>query len=294
MAQPFFTETRCDFHLEGVEESDHPPQSGTDKVRRVLGTGFAMASFMLIALLLAIVVFPVIRILPGTDETKGRRIRRIICRSFAAFLRSCTALGLIRPLRVIGLENVVQSKPCIIVANHPTLFDIVILGSLIRDFNCVVKNKLVSHLFLGGCVKAAEFVTNDRPQEIVRRCMDGFNRSQPLIIFPEGTRSPKDGLGAFTRGAAHLALRSEIPVISAILECDPPAFMKHQKWYSVPTRPIQFTVRFSKPFTCSPEVHSSSCLSTQARKLTRQMEDFFHEQLEEKWAQKTKPIGPRF
>ena len=279
MAEEVLSGANDGLRLPEVEASRAALRFHLGKACRIVGTGCAVAGFMGSALLLAIIVAPLIRFLPATREQKGRKIRRIIERSFAAFLAICTALRLIRPVRVIGLEKIKQSKACIIIANHPTVFDIVILGSLIRDFNCVVKQKLVSHPCLGRCVQAAEYVTNDRPQEIMRHCLEGFARSQPLIIFPEGTRSPKDGLGAFSRGAAHLALRSGVPVVTATLKCDPPAFMKHQKWYAVPDRAIQYTVEFSEPFNCPAEDSSAEPRSARARALTANIEDYFRDKL---------------
>jgi 1-acyl-sn-glycerol-3-phosphate acyltransferase len=251
-------------------------RNGIGRAWRAVGGVIAFASFMGIALAYALFLFPVIRALPGTSEAKGRRVRRIIGRSFAGFLRGCTFLGLMRELKVVGAGEVDFTKPVIIVANHPTLFDIVVLGSLVPNFNCVVKHELASNLFLSGGLKAAGYVTNDRPEEIIKRCVEGFERSQPLVIFPEGTRSPKEGLGTFSRGAAHLALRTGVPVITATLECNPPAFRKDQRWYSVPAQPIEFKVRFAK-FYCTEAVAAANCLSTQARVMTKELEGVFRQ-----------------
>jgi 1-acyl-sn-glycerol-3-phosphate acyltransferase len=277
MTQKALTREPAGFDLASAVRPNPSRPSSFGKAWRILGHGVAMASFMAVSLLMAVVVFPAIRILPGANEVKGRRVRRIICRGFDLFLKSCNALGLIHPARVTGLEHLDRSGPFIVVANHPTIFDIVVLGSIIPDFNCVVKHKLASSPFLGGCVKAAEFVTNDRPQEIIERSMEGFKRSQPLIIFPEGTRSPKEGVHAFSRGAAHLALRSNLPIITAVLKCDPPGFTKQVKWYSVPPRAMQYTVEFSKHPT-SADTDSTACLSSRARELTAELEQFFRRQ----------------
>ena len=246
------------------------------EVWRAIGGALAFASFMAIALGYALFLFPILRTLPGSIESKARRVRKIIGRSFAGFLRSCTLLGLIRSLRVFGREHLDASKPAIIVANHPTLFDIVVLGSLVPDFNCVVKHKLTQNIFLRGGVTAAGYITNDRPKEIIKRCVAGFAQSQPLIIFPEGTRSPKGSLGTFSRGAAHLALSTGLPVITATLECNPSAFRKGQKWYSVPKQAIEYSVRFAR-FNSSDAVASASCLSMRARLMTAELEAVFRE-----------------
>ena len=259
-----------------VESRSDFPKRG--KVWRFIGSGIVAGAFMVIALTCAAVVFPIVRVFASTKEEAGRRIRGIICSSFGRFLRCCSALGLIHPIKVRGLEATEPGKPCIIVANHPTLFDVVVLGSLIKDFNCVVKHKLAKNIFLGGCVEAAEYVTNDHPQELIEDCIAGFKRGQPLIIFPEGTRSPEQGLGRFNRGAAHLALRSEVPLITAVLKCDPPGFTKKKKWYAIPSRAMEYSVEFQvQPIAKS---NGSQNLSLRAREITSDLECFFHEKLE--------------
>ena len=276
MAKDLAASTSADFPLPREEvdaRSDFPIRG---KVWRFIGSGIVAGAFMAIALTFAVSVFPAIRIFAGSKQSAGRRIRSIICNSFGRFLRCCSALGLIRPIKVQGLDLIEPGKPCIIVANHPTLFDVVVLGSLIKNFNCVVKHKLANNIFLGRCVKAAEYVTNNHPQEIIEHCIAGFERGQPLIIFPEGTRSPENGRGAFNRGAAHLALRSGVPLISAVLKCDPPGFTKKKKWYSIPSRAMEYSVDFQvQPIAKS----NGENLSLRAREITLDLESFFHEKL---------------
>lgn len=245
---------------------------------RAIGNALAFASFMGIALGYALVVFPLIRIFPGKTEVKRRRARRIIGGSFNYFIRSCCAFGLMRPPRVTGFENLEPGRPFIIVANHPTLMDVVVLGSLIHDFNCVINHKLLSNMFLRGGIEAAGYVANNRAEEILKRCIESFQVGQPLIIFPEGTRSPENGLGKFSRGAAHLALRTEIPIITAFITCEPLALAKGQKLLSIPNYPIQFTVEFSR-FSWPEQSSPTNCHSIQSRLLTEQLELFFRERI---------------
>jgi 1-acyl-sn-glycerol-3-phosphate acyltransferase len=276
MAKELAASTSADFPLQQAGKqarSDFPIRG---KVWRFVGSGIVAGAFMLIALTFAAVVFPFIRVVAPNKEAAGRRIRGIISNSFGRFLKSCSALGLIRPIKVRGLEQFEPGRPCIIVANHPTLFDVVVLGSLINDFNCVVKQKLAKNIFLGGCVEAAAYVTNGKPQEIIEDCMAGFKRGQPLIIFPEGTRSPERGLGPFNRGAAHLALRSGVPLITAVLRCDPPGFTKRKKWYAIPSRAMEYSVDFEL-FEPAAKTQAIKNHSVCAREMTRELERFFNE-----------------
>lgn len=256
------------------------PQAWPHQVSRVAATGLAFAAFMVSALVLALGVFPLVRVFPGTMDTKRRRIRRLIHHSFALFLRACATLGLMRPPKIIGLGSLGITGPCILVANHPTLIDAVLIGSLVRDFNCVVKHTLRDHFFLGGPIRAAGYVTNEAPAEVIRLCSAGFQQGQPLVIFPEGSRSMAGSPRPFSRGAAQLALRTGAPVIPVVITCDPPTLMKHQRWYEVPDRPFQLTVRFYPPLVCLKCDSLSDPLPIKARRFTRQIEEFFKRELQ--------------
>lgn len=248
-------------------------------VWRIIISGISFIVFMGLSLLFALVVFPSVRIFSRANETKGRRIRSLIHFMFAQFIKFWVFIGVMRPPKVTGKEVLDAAGPCIVVANHPTLIDAVLLGSLIPDFNCVVKHSLRDHFFLGGPVRAAGWVTNDNAAQVIRSCRDGFERGQSLIIFPEGSRSIENGLRPFSRGAAQLALRSGVPLIPAVIRCSPPSLMKHQKWHDVPDRPFELNIDFHSPLVCGPASADNEPLPRKARRFTKQIEDFFQREL---------------
>lgn len=228
---------------------------------------------------MALTLFPLVRVWPGSKEAKGRRIRRLVQLSFVVFVRWMTFLRVMHRPKIEGLENVVKTGPCLIIANHPTLIDVVLLVSLIRDCNCVVKRALWEHFFLGGVVRAAEYIPNDEGPQLIESCRVGFKQGRPLIIFPEGTRSPENGLHSFSRGAAQFALRAGVPVIPAVIVSAPPTLMKHQSWHEVPLRAFQMTLRFHPVAAVPREVLAKEELPQQVRALTRHFEEFFRKKM---------------
>lgn len=246
---------------------------------RIIATGIAFATFMLGGLVLALTAFPLLRAWPGTKEARGRRIRRLIRVSFAAFLKFMTALGIMGTPKVDGVESVLRTGPCLIIANHPTLIDVVLLVSLVEDGNCVVKRALWEHFFLGGVVRAAEYIPNDDGQRLIESCQEGFRKGRPLLIFPEGTRSPENGMHPFTRGAAQIALRAGVPVVPAVITCAPPTLMKNLPWYQVPERAFQLTLKFHPGMVLPDEVLQKPELPQQVRALTRHCEAFFRREI---------------
>jgi 1-acyl-sn-glycerol-3-phosphate acyltransferase len=246
---------------------------------RVLGTGISFATFMAGGLLMTLTVFPLVRVWPGSREAKGRRIRRLVQLSFVGFVRWMTFLGIMHRPKIEGLENVVKTGACLIIANHPTLIDVVLLVSLVRDCNCVVKRALWEHFFLGGVVRAAEYIPNDDGPQLIESCREGFQRGRPLIIFPEGTRSPENGLHPFSRGAAQFALRADVPVVPAVIVSAPPTLMKHQRWHEVPARAFQLTLRFHPVAVVPTEILEREELPQRVRALTRHFEEFFRKKM---------------
>ena len=246
---------------------------------RILATGIAFATFMLGGLALAFTAFPLLRAWPGTGQARGRRIRRLIRVSFAAFLKFMTGLGIMRAPKVAGVASVLQAGPCLIIANHPTLIDVVLLVSLVEDGNCVVKRALWDHFFLGGVVRAAEYIPNDDGPRLIEGCKAGFRDGRPLLIFPEGTRSPENGMHPFNRGAAQIALRAGVAVVPAVITCAPPTLMKHRRWYEVPERAFQLTLTFHPGMVLPAEVLAKTELPQQVRALTRHCEAFFRQEV---------------
>ena len=242
-------------------------------------TGIAFATFMTGGLLMTMTVFPLARIWPGSSEVKGRRIRRLVQLSFVAFVHWLRFLGVMHRPKITGLENVTGTGKCLIIANHPTLLDVVLLVSLIRDCNCVVKHSLWKHFWLGGVVRAAEYIPNFDGPQLIEGCQSGFRHGQPLIIFPEGTRSPENALHPFSRGAAQIALRAGVPVICAVFGCSPPTLMKHQRWHEVPTRAFQITLRFHPVADLPAKILEKPELPQRVRALTRHFEMFFRNEM---------------
>ena len=242
---------------------------------RVVATGSAFAYFMLGGLVLALIGFPLLRLWPGTHEVKGRRIRRLIQRTFRGFLRYMHFVGIMKVPDVKGAEHLQNAGGSLIVASHPTLIDVVLLVSLIQDCNCVVKRKLWDHFFIGPVVRGAEYIPNDDGPDMMRTCAEGFRQGRPLLIFPEGTRSPENGMHPFNRSAAQMALRLGVPMVPAVLTCAPPTLMKHQRWHEVPERRFQLTLNVHPPMEIPAEVLEKKELPLQVRALTRYMEAFF-------------------
>ena len=131
----------------------------------------------------------------------------------------------------------------VIVSNHISLIDIVILVSLAGDSVCVTKGSVGGNPFL-RMIARKTLIVNEGPVEVLGKAAQYLADGVNVIVFPEGTRTPADApLHRFQRGAAHLALRTGAPVETVFMESDPPVLGKRQPWWDVGATTIRYSVR---------------------------------------------------
>ena len=120
---------------------------------RILRTGASFVIAGLLCLLLTLVIFPIVRLLPGTHEEKEIRSQRWVHR-VVRILFGVVALLHVMKLRCNDAERLKQPG-VLVVANHPTLIDALCLMSLMPQADCVVKASHYHNAFLSGPIKAA-------------------------------------------------------------------------------------------------------------------------------------------
>lgn len=131
----------------------------------------------------------------------------------------------------------------VIVANHISLIDVVILVSLAGDSVCVTKGAVGGNPFL-RMIARRTLIVNEGPVEVLGKAGQYIAEGVNVIVFPEGTRTPADApLHRFQRGAAHLALRTGAPVETVFIESEPPVLGKRQPWWDVGATTIRYSFR---------------------------------------------------
>ena len=171
---------------------------------RAFRTGIAFALFGLGALVISLVALPVLQLTSRRPGDPQRRVQGLIHHAFRLFAWYMTVTGLIR-VTWVGRERL-RERPILVVANHPTLIDVVLLVAAMPQADCIVKTAAERHLLLRRLVKGAGYIPNDRPDAIITAGTESLRQGRSLLLFPEGTRSPSGRLGPFHRGAARIAL----------------------------------------------------------------------------------------
>jgi 1-acyl-sn-glycerol-3-phosphate acyltransferase len=207
---------------------------------RLLGTGFSFFSFGLIGLLLRFLVFPALSILPGNRLQRISWGQRVVHYCSYVFIGLMYRIG-IMTYEIKGLEKLNRPGQ-LIIANHPTLIDILFLFSRIKQANCIVKESLWRNPFMHGPILNAGYISNGVPKKMIAECVELLQSGGTLIIFPEGTRSMPGKPCFFHRGAATIALRADKIVTPVTLSCYPSTLTKAEQWYQIPYRRFHLTM----------------------------------------------------
>jgi 1-acyl-sn-glycerol-3-phosphate acyltransferase len=261
-------------HRAEPASSSTSPFEWLERALRRAGTVFMFVVFGIVAVSLACVAFPFIA-WRQRGEARDLLAQKLIHRFFRGFERLGVALRLFE-VRDSGAERL-RACPGLVVANHPTLLDVVFLAARMPQADCIAKAGAWRNPFLRRGVSLAGYIANSNGPAVVAACVERLQAGRSVIIFPEGTRSPLRGLRSFKRGAARVALSSQGLVTPVFIRCEPPALGKDQRWWAVPSRRLVFTIEVGTPFHPADRIGSEGKISTSraARQLTAALRDDF-------------------
>lgn len=142
---------------------------------------------------------------------------------------ACWGVGLTLRLagvrvEIKGKENIPRGRVCIYMANHQSNVDPMVLITLLPPRIALMgKKQVFSVPVLGAALRLTDFVRVDREnREAARASVEAalrtLARGVPLLVFPEGTRSPDGRLQAFKHGVFVLAIRAGVPIVPITLE----------------------------------------------------------------------------
>lgn len=244
---------------------------------RIAATGICFGCFGVGGLLLSVTAFPLLHLLPLGRAGRTVKARLLIHHSFRLFVWFMQFCGVLR-VQLIDGQKLQNLQSCLVIANHPTLIDVVILISLIRNCDCVVKQGLWRNPFLRGVVSAADYISNSDSDQLIDACASALQQGGTLIVFPEGTRSVPGAPLKFKRGAANMAVRSRCDVVPVSIRCAPPSLIKGQRWYQVPRHSRVFvTVSIGERFAVPPVIADADNPTLAARRLNNYFENYYQQ-----------------
>ncbi|MCR5723934.1 MAG: 1-acyl-sn-glycerol-3-phosphate acyltransferase [Treponema sp.] len=164
------------------------------------------------SLVISFIVFPILKLLFPSRQRFSRAGHHFISFMFRFFIRFMTIIRAAR-LTCPDRKELRTLHSCVIVANHPSLLDVVMLISLLPDADCIVNSYLTGFNILHIIVRQLYIPASDSHEEIMQKSVDAIKRGGCLIIFPEGTRSLASGQNSYKKGAARVALAAGCPIV---------------------------------------------------------------------------------
>lgn len=238
-------------------------------------TGLSFFSFGVGAFIVGALLLPIVRLIPAAQDVKRRRARAVMSaglRLFIGFMRR----GGVLTYEFHGRDRLGRPGQ-LVVANHPTLIDVVFLLAFMPAASCVVKKGMWRHPLTRLAVTLAEFIPNDDTAGMIEGAARALKEQQALIIFPEGTRTRPNQPMVFHRGAANVALRAAAVVTPVYIRCEPTTLTKSEPWYRIPARRPHFLLSVGDDLNLSP--YGQAPLPVGSRAFNEHLHQHFQQEL---------------
>ncbi|EPC01177.1 hypothetical protein L861_11420 [Litchfieldella anticariensis FP35 = DSM 16096] len=247
-----------------------------DQWRRGMGTALAFTTFGLGGLCIGVLATPLLFITIHDIERRQCVARRLIQRCFRCFIGMMRILGVL-DYRFEQVERL-QRPSLLVLANHPSLIDVIFLLAHMPQADCIVKGRLASNPFTRGPIRAAGYITNNDPETVLSAAKASLERGNSLVLFPEGTRTSPHRPIKFRRGGANIALRTATDITPVLIRCSPTTLTKGEPWYRIPERKVQMDLRVLDDLPVNQDNQQPT--GQLARQLTRWLSDHFNRELE--------------
>jgi 1-acyl-sn-glycerol-3-phosphate acyltransferase len=130
---------------------------------------------------------------------------------------------ILSPVKVIGLDKIDTAKPHVYAVNHASAMDIPVLYVYLPfQFRIVFKKELLSYPVVGWQLKRSGQVCIDQQKPTnsiaaIRSAVKSLKAGMPLVIYPEGGRTPDGEIKAFLPGAFFLAIKAQVDIVPVAL-----------------------------------------------------------------------------
>lgn len=238
---------------------------------RVVATGFCFAVFGVGGLVVRCVIYPLLMLLVQDAARRTRMAKAVIHYSFKFFVGLMVKVGVLT-YEVRHVERL-HRQGLLVLANHPSLIDVVFLVSFIPNMDCIVKEALVRNPFTRGPIQAAGFIANDVGSGLVEDCIASLQAGNNLIIFPEGTRTPLHGAVRLQRGAANVAVRGTVDITPVHIASSLPMLTKGTPWWQVPRQRPHFVIEVRPDIAIDPFIAQAESEALAARAVTQHLSE---------------------
>ena len=175
--------------------------------------------FMIISSLIA---FPMALIIWGLTVPFDQRLRTL--HLFTCFWASIyTWMNPVWHVTLRGQEKLDANLPTVMVANHLSLLDVIVVFRLFTHFKWVSKVENFRVPLIGWNMTLNQYIPvrrggNSGAVQMMKQCRRSLAEGNSLFIFPEGTRSPDGRMRRFKDGAFDLAVQTRTPIQPLVIQ----------------------------------------------------------------------------
>lgn len=174
----------------------------------------------------------------------GRLIMTFLCKSYIGFIKSS---GIVK-CDLSALDTLSRNESIIVAPNHPSLIDVILVGSRLSNMVCIMKADIQDNLLFGGGARLAGYIRNDSTGNMVRTAVSELKQGCQLLIFPEGTRTVKQPVNEFKSAFALIARKAGVPVQTVFIEANTPFLGKGWQLSKKPQFPLIYRVKLGRRF----------------------------------------------
>lgn len=244
-------------------------------VWRVLATGLSFTVFGIGGVLLSLTLFPLARLLSRDTDTARRRIQFIMHLSWYAFVTFMRVMGILTWELRDGER--LRRPGCLVIANHPSLLDVVFMIAFMPAVDCIVKPAIFHNAFMRWPARWAGYIPNNSSEQLIEDCAKTLRAGRSLLMFPEGTRTRPGQPVQMKRGAAQIALAADATILPVTITVVPTTLTKGEPWYHIPPRPFRVVVSVGEPLACARFLREGEPRPLAARRITEHFERHFTE-----------------
>jgi len=222
-----------------------PSRPGLRQLGRIALAAGAFVGFGLGGALLSWVVLPLASLDPDRRRRR-RRCQRLVGASFRFFHAYMRGAGLL-DFDPRQLREPLPGEAVVVVSNHPTLVDVTAMIAAYGELCVVAKRSMFYNPLVGPLLRLCGHVPSGAdglgaPSVVLAQVRERLREGHKVLMFPEGTRSPPEGLGRFRGGPFHVAIECAVAVVPHAITASPRGLMKGQAWYAIPTTSIRLRI----------------------------------------------------
>lgn len=135
-------------------------------------------------------------------------------------------------IKVEGRDKVDKDMIYVIISNHQSILDILLMNSLRFKYKWISKIENMKVPFIGWYLRMADYLVIDRgnpesKEKMIEDALLCLKKGISIMMFPEGTRSVDGEIGFFKRGAFQLAISANKPILPVLIDGSGGILPKH-------------------------------------------------------------------